>query len=262
MNNKKAFTLAELLVAMLMFALLAVVLIPNVAINAEKELFSVQLKKVQNDIQQAMLIMMSQNQGTLSLLCSGADSSKCFVGEIEEKLEKAVMYSHSDYTNCNVADKSDKKSEQGQACAYMERQPMYMNKGEVTLDVIDKTKFQAINLKNGATASVIFDPACAGASVDTVLYSEVEADFKPRICGYMEVDVNAAKVPNTVGKDIHYFWIVDQDGIVPFGEIDNFTCGTYRTSGGIETKPQNETNLVTQLGCTYRVLQKKKADFY
>ena len=49
----KAFTLAELLITMLIFGILAVMIVPNVTQNAEKELFVTQLKKVQNDIQQA-----------------------------------------------------------------------------------------------------------------------------------------------------------------------------------------------------------------
>ena len=57
-HKKKAFTLAELLVAMLVFGVIAAMLIPNVSNNAEKNLFATQLLKVQNDVQQALLLLM------------------------------------------------------------------------------------------------------------------------------------------------------------------------------------------------------------
>ena len=93
---KRAFTLAELLVAMLMFALIASMLIPNIAQNAEKNLFFTQIKKVQNDVQQALLVMMSENQGTLQAYCLGKQSNACFIGEIADRLETKVTYTIAD----------------------------------------------------------------------------------------------------------------------------------------------------------------------
>ena len=57
-NNikKKAFTLVELLLAMSLIAIISVMLIPNVAQNGEKELLATQIKKVNGDLQQAVLL--------------------------------------------------------------------------------------------------------------------------------------------------------------------------------------------------------------
>ena len=84
-HKKKAFTLAELLVAMLVFGVIAAMLIPNVSNNAEKNLFATQLLKVQNDVQQALLLLMSENQGTLQALCSGDSPNECLRNLIAEK---------------------------------------------------------------------------------------------------------------------------------------------------------------------------------
>lgn len=274
----KAFTLAELLITMLIFGILAVMIVPNVTQNAEKELFVTQLKKVQNDIQQAMLVMISQNQGSLRLFCSGADSSKCFRDIIADKLlEKNVKFEYEDGNGsvCQAVDKTNKKSDQGQACAFIDRKPLYLNKTNVSLKInatnTGAKEYYAAYLKNGATISVIFNRNCNGAGItDDVLVAAMNtlgasgaegAKIKERICGYMEIDTNAGKIPNMVGKDIHYFWIIDQDGIIPFGEIDGFTCGTVN-NGTIGQKPDKTNTVPSQLGCTARMLQRNRIDFY
>ena len=64
----QGFTLIEILLAMLLMGIIAVSVLPGVTKNAEQQLFITQLKKVQNDLQQAMLILSAKNTATLSLL--------------------------------------------------------------------------------------------------------------------------------------------------------------------------------------------------
>ena len=288
MRNNKAFTLAELLIAMLIFSLLAVILVPNVTANAEKELFATQLKKVQNDVQQALLVMLTQNQGSLRLMCpgGGADSNDCFVKEIGKILEKNVEYSNAVANDiippCGDDDSGKKKDDKVQACGFKARKPIYLNKENAQLIVNGGNDwagaFNAVNLKNGASVATVFDPNCNKATnasgtkiTDWEIDDVVDTDgIKPaNICGYIEIDVNAGKLPNVVGKDIHYFWIVDQDGIVPFGEVDLFTCGEIGTGankGKIVTNPKDITSganfLYKQLGCTARIMKRGKIDYY
>ena len=72
----------------------------------------------------------------------------------------------------------------------------------------------------------------------------------------MEIDTNASKVPNIVGKDIHYFWIVDKDGLVPFGEIDNSTCGEE------DKKVKAGDSALQQMGCTFKLIQEGRITYY
>ena len=267
-NIRRAFTLAELLIAMLVFAILAVLLVPNVTNNAERELFSTQLKKVQNDIQQAVLFVKSENQGSLQYFCSGGgDASECFLENcIMKKLERNVKFTNADMGGsnaCNGANKTDKKNAQGQACVYSERNPLYMNKQPNNIPLPDANNFNVVYLKNGATVNVFFNPACNGQGVWGTNFI-TDAPFQQRICGYMEVDINAGKVPNVVGKDIHYFWIDRQDGIVPFGENDEFTCGDVDPdTGAIDPKPAKVNGQGNNLrGCTARMLQKNVPDYF
>ena len=52
------------------------------------------------------------------------------------------------------------------------------------------------------------------------------------------------------GKDIHFFWIIDKDGFLPVGEVDNTTCANC-TGANAEC-----------MGCTARVLRMGKIDYY
>ena len=113
--------------------------------------------------------------------------------------------------------------------------------------------------------SVYFDPNRSTADiVSSVTGDATLVDYgtgiNTTICGYLEIDVNASKAPNVVGKDIHYFWIVDKDGLVPFGEIDNFTCGVVADSKF--TRPEKSTDIKANLGCTYRLMSRGKIDYY
>ena len=268
LEKKRAFTLAELLVAMFLFSFIAVLLIPNVTQNAEKSLFTTQLKKVQNDIQQAMLVMLTENQGTLQAMCSGREQSanECFRNQLAKRLEYRVMYDgEADPENCN-----DNKSELMNACkqkdAYEAREPRLLDKRTpANFDVNDNNSYSAVNLKNGATVSVVFIPSCNGAVGGYSLGGGINTEVRTapaKLCGYIEVDTNAAKEPNMVGKDIHYFWIIDKDGIVPFGELDDFICGSDVPGGNYQTPKQVGITAINTLGCTYRLIQEGNIDYY
>ena len=256
MNKKKAFTLMELLIAMLIFALISVMLIPNVTKNAEKNLFETQLKKIQNDVQQAFLWIMSENQGSMKTVCiNAANPNECLRNLIAQgKLETVVSYDFNAIDNNNP---NPLKNSKTQADAYVARDVLFLNNNSVALTQDVHNNFYAVNLKNGATLSAIFDNQC-----NQPASTFVSGAGPTLVCGYIEIDVNGGKVPNVVGKDVHYFWIIDRDGIVPFGDVDAFTCGAVDVNGNITTLPENSNTLSEQFGCTARIINRGKIDFY
>ena len=248
MINKynKAFTFVELLIAMCMVGIISVMLIPSVVHNGERELFSTQVKKVQNDVQQALLLMMTQNQNTLLGYCAGANPNGCFIGELKKNLQAKVVFDN-DSTELNI------QNAPGDAKAkFCARHPLYLNGSDANNAANGGnacSPFSAVNLKNGATVAAVFAPNCDMTNPDILAFN---ADGAYKLCGYIEADVNAEKGPNTVGKDIHYFWIIDKEGLVPFGEIDTATCAdnTCENAGTV------------CLGCTARVLHEGKITYY
>ena len=127
-NN--GFTLVEMLIAMLLFAVISVMLIPNVTKNAERNLFVTQAKKVQNDVQQAFLWIISENQGSMKTACaSGADARQCMrnliagvPGDsgIPKKLESYCSFGHDDNNDNGRKDTSNPAK---QDVAYRTRNP-------------------------------------------------------------------------------------------------------------------------------------------
>ena len=279
---KKAFTLAELLVAMMIFGVIASLLIPNVAQNAEKNLFITQLKKVQNDVQQAFLVMISENQGSLQAFCAGGQDSSCFINEISRRLETKVTFGETltnEENDTCVEDNKDEKNACIQQEAYLDRSPILLDKRTSASFIINSSNannpYKVANLTNGASVSAFFNHVCdkttysfkgsAGGSNTSV--NLINVDENTRVCGYMEIDINASKAPNMVGKDIHYFWIVDRDGLVPFGEIDDTSCGNDKTlSIGADlsdyNKPDKDSTVAQQLGCTFKLIQDNKILYY
>ena len=277
--SKSAFTLAELLIAMAIFGFIAVTLVPNVTNNAERSLFTTQVKKVQNDIQQAILLIITKNQGSLSFVCNdpAGNTHACFRDMIASSLDvftvfgknttdrPDIIYNYSS-SDSGPSVKKDIADPVKQKTAYQKRTPIFLNGSQASFPVNYKSSYEAANLKNGAMVSVYFDPACptdeivAGVAGATL----ITYGTSPVVCGYLEVDVNATKAPNVVGKDIHYFWIVDKDGLVPFGEIDDLTCGVLPEAGktGVYTRPEKSNVAKTNLGCTYRLMSRGKIDYY
>ena len=282
-NN--GFTLVEMLVAMLLFALLAVMLIPNVTKNAEKNLFTTQASKVQNDVQQAFLWIISENQGSMKTACSsGADGRQCIRNLIAgvpgntnfpKKLESYCSFGHGD---ANDRDKNNGRKDASnpakQDAAYLLRNPEFLNSTveynnafQEGMFADDSSLYHAVYLKNGAYVSPVFLPGCLNGANAAIANNFVKNAGNTPVCGYVEVDLNGPKIPNIVGKDIHYFWITEKDGLVPFGEIDNLTCGNPNDNGNYANPandlPENDNAGAThQLGCTARLLNMGRIDYY
>lgn len=247
----------ELLIAMFVFSIIAVMLVPNVTQNAEKELFATQIKKVQNDVQQALLLMMAKHQNTLVGLFS-ASPSHDFINDtsngLRSHLETKVVFNHADGGAALDAGEAYR--------GYVEREPQYLNGANAGLAVNRTASFEAIRLKNGATISAVFNSSCTNAgNAEGYPGNGLAAE---RTCGYLEIDTNSEKSPNIVGKDIHYFWILDKDGLVPFGELaDGTSCGgcTSNVACPSGSFPQTQGDNAN-LGCTARVLNRGSIDYY
>ena len=271
-KSYRAFTLFEILLSMLLMAIIAVSILPGITKNAEQQLFVTQLKKVQNDLKQAMLIISARNKNDIRRVFNnpayGANNplfppagnrqpgnalnNYTFALAIRSALDAhSVYFAGDDRTTGNQI-----TSPSEQAQLFANRNPHYMDLNKTVLyneqngqiaNFTPPANFAALNLKNGATVRVVIrdnnDRNC----------NTPEGGVN-NVCGYLEVDLNGVKRPNVVGKDIHNFWIVNNDdGIVPWGENDNQQCqlnnGTF-------------VNITNTLGCTYQVLSNGKITYY
>ncbi len=290
----KGFTLVEILLAMLLMGIIAVSVLPGITKNAEQQLFMTQLKKVQNELQQATLILLAKNRNDLSRVFTNADYQKGLTGTVFENDDmddrrnnfifahaiKSALQAHCVYYQDDERDTNNNStSPVKQAQLFANRNPHFMNidgingnnaKQQLQLysqNINNNTwahpaNFVAMNLKDGATVRpVITNVGCTNGNV----------------CGALEVDLNGTKNPNIVGRDIHFFWIVNSDdGIVPFGEnttydnsINNIANNNgYLNFNGINITPCTKensgklSNFGAALGCTAKALQDGKIKYY
>ena len=127
--------------------------------------------------------------------------------------------------------------------------------------------FAAINLKTGATVR----PIIIRDASDNICISD------NCVIGALEVDLNGTKRPNVVGKDIHFFWIVNtDDGIVPWGENATYDAFVSNILSGYSILHDPSINnsqcnpsgvgkfnsVDDSLGCTYNVLRDGKITYY
>lgn len=87
--------------------------------------------------------------------------------------------------------------------------------------VTSGTGWPVLKLNNGMFLHINLSSTC-----NIVMYGTPRG--KPT-CGHMYVDINGFKKPNTLGKDIFMYWIID-DGVVPGGTIGDIYTNTCITS--------------------------------
>lgn len=293
-KSYKAFTLFEILLAMLLMAIIAVAVLPGITKNAEQQLFVTQLKLVQNDLKQTMLILTAKNRGRLSNVIGNstyntsnplfpqqggkdgypqnqsAMDNLTFAYAIRSVLDTNCVY----FQGAKKDPGTDKTSPAKQAQLFAERNPHFITgKNDAQLlygngsKDVQPANFAALNLKTGATVRPI-----------------IIRDASNRICisdscviGALEVDLNGTKRPNVVGKDIHFFWIVNtDDGIVPWGENATYDAFVNRILNGYSILHDSSINnsqcnpsgvgkfnsVDDSLGCTYNVLRDGKITYY
>lgn len=225
MWSKKGFTLTELVVAMMLVAGIAMILMPSLVADNEKQVYATALKKVYAQLQQTyQAVGMLQARGQIS--------------------QGSMFYAYKD-----TLEKTTKIVPDNQKIKYLDA---YSAKPDDCVVVKDVLKCpNGIVLKNGMF--LFFD--------ENVYKVMNKADATKQESEYyiITVDVNGKKSPNTVGKDIFYF-LIKKDietgitKIVPRGEPhDNDAYGVCSA----------EKNDYT--GCAYRILEgdgNGKIDYY
>lgn len=192
MNKKQiAFTLAEVLITLLIIGVVASIIIPNLLNDTQDAELKVAWKKTYSEINQATLRIMNDNGGTL----------------------RGVFQSHSDIINFYGNYLSyTKKCINDTSCWHVANTWFRYDGSQV-----NQNQSYGFILSNGSIlAPVMFDPDCN---------STTSSGNIPK-CGWMLVDVNGLKSPNKIERDIFYLYILE-NRIAPrgiIGDINNYAC--------------------------------------
>jgi len=178
---KKAFTLAEVLITLLIIGVIASIVIPGIINDTKDAEYNAGVKKAYADLSAAVQMIQANNGGSIAV-GTGNTNADCTAFRNEF---------------CNVMTCTKKDTEPNIFGVTMYK---YYKSG-------DWQKFTwnsdlAATLNNGTLLSFNSWASCNNYGVN--------------MCGYIWVDINGQKGPNMLGKDLYMFYVIRQNGTGPY----------------------------------------------
>lgn len=193
------FTLAEVLITLAIVGVVVAITIPVLMNNIQDYQLKQAFKKEYSVLNQAVKLMANDNGGTMMGLCAGSpNTSNCYVDTYSGYIKSTnICYYGNFYGNCYVVAGTDK---------YLNGNP-----------------FPGGSHINPAGLVLLSGASVGFRVVDTNCANPVASSYTACSLGIM--DVNGLKGPNTVGKDIYFFYIT-ANGIKPGGADDSTECSS------------------------------------
>lgn len=227
--NKKAFTLAEVLITLGVIGVVAAITMPTLINNYQKHVWTTKFKKAYSEISQGFKLLMAEEEVS-SLLETEAWSTVPTDANVEFFLDGSGA-SQMAFWN-GIA-----KRFSGSSVVDTKIYPIYKINGAVTgWNSWSFFKVKHIILPDGVAFGFSVPPSNAFGN------------------GSLTIDINGDAKPNTLGRDIFNFDISKYGILIPEG------AGTWNTS---DSPWLNCTNLQTTYGrgCTARLLQEGKMNY-
>jgi prepilin-type N-terminal cleavage/methylation domain-containing protein len=201
--NYKAYTLAEVLITLMVIGVVAAFTIPSLIINLDNAHNVVKLRKAYSVLSQAFSSLKADGGGDISYVFSASDNGTTAMNYFANKLNLAK--------NCGA--------EMG--CWY--DTPLYYLNGDVIAPKLDthwSGQYGKALLADGTMIIIWYREGygCTGSWVDGT--GPLAGN---NICGNIQIDINGARDPNTSGRDYFIFRITEA-GIYPSGLYDGLTC--------------------------------------
>lgn len=205
----KAFTLAEVLITLMIIGVVASLTIPTLIQNIQDAHLKVAFKKEYSIIAQATDMIIVDK----SRIISDSTTDDSFANLYSSYLKNIkTCLNSTTIGNCWNKDNTWKS---------LHGDPQVSDDNDAGMILTDGT-FLSMDLDSSNN--------CTGDYTDTNYYPA--GSFLA--CGYILVDVNGFKGPNVIGKDIYRIWVME-DGIKPGGtalasqNIEHHPCTTSHT---------------------------------
>lgn len=199
MNKKYAFTLAEVLITLLIIGVVASIIVPSIINDTQKEEYVTGAKKAKSIITQAAELIKMDNGGTYV----GAFSNTT---DMVNKFAEKLSYS----TKCISATNDG-------TCWHLNNTMMK------TLDGRDwgnssPSSAQGLKLSDGTLIVFYYYDSNCNSSAFSIDTSDINNPFN-HMCGELSIDLNGFKPPNRAGRDIITDITITTKGIHVIGEI-------------------------------------------
>lgn len=213
--RRVAFTLAEVLITLGIIGVVAAMTIPTLMNNIQDNEFKTKMRKEYSVLSEAFQLLKTENGGQIQdsfTTCSGEGDNSCMKNVFKSKFISVKDCDiNNTASNCFPAQSSIK----------------YLNGTNANSWYINNDLQAALITNDGATFAFWLDsPACT-------------SNYGPGYtneCGWVTVDVNGIKPPNTWGRDIYLFFIYADVirpclGGVTTSVIASDDCGTGANYG-------------------------------
>ncbi|MDD3013329.1 MAG: prepilin-type N-terminal cleavage/methylation domain-containing protein [Candidatus Gastranaerophilales bacterium] len=173
---KKGFTLAEVLITLLIIGVIASIVIPGIINNTNEAEYNVGVKKAYSDLSDAIKMIQVKNGGEVNIGTSAASADPTLL--------------RNDF--CSV---------------------MSCIKTDTTANIFGPIIYKGYkggSISFSARAFGLNAPSAAinnGFLIRFVAYESCTNNYGVNACGYIHVDVNGTKGPNMLGKDLYGFWV-------------------------------------------------------
>ena len=204
---RKGFTLAEVLITLVIIGVVGALTVPALVQNTRKQEYVTALKKAYSTLSQAANMIIAEN-GSPKCYDETGSSAGGWACSNEEIYNLFKKHLHN-IKECDVSAENggcfgqrSYKRLDGVVIDYTERWANPYYKALVTADGMQ----MYFDFYGGADK-------CANNS------------FTKNACGFITVDINGEKQPNTLGRD-YFEFAITENGLVPAG------CGSAHCSGG------------------------------
>jgi prepilin-type N-terminal cleavage/methylation domain-containing protein len=202
-NLKNGFTLAEVLITLLILGVITSMVIPGIISNTNEAEYNVALKKAYSDLSNTIMLIQANNNGKVN------------VGIGDSTTQHRAL--RDEFCNVMTCIKMDKVANIFGSTNYKHY------KGNNSLWPTSYPNSIAATLNNGNLIAFFNMLGCDNNGINA--------------CGQLDVDINGNKGPNMWGKDHYSFWVIRDNvtksySILPTGAIDGFTCEKNSNNDG------------------------------
>jgi len=215
---KKGFTLAEVLITLMIIGVIASLVIPNIVSDTKDAEFNVGLKKIYADLNQAISLIQINNGGSVP------------VGNPAYTFNWQPL--RDEFCNVMTCIKKDTENNVFAGKIYK----YYKSNTNISSSTFDNSSNNSAVLNNGVILGFSSNDNCNYWGVN--------------MCGSVRVDLNGPKGPNMLGKDTYLFYIVRPNGT---GNYSILPVGTSNDTYVSQPPPGCKANSIdwkTSEGCT------------
>ena len=216
---KKAFTLAEVLITLTIIGIIAAMVIPSLMADINEKAFDTQRKALYARFSQAIPAMDKiAGYGTLTGTLSSGNTQQNVITDtaaetfVTEGLSKVIKMNNTCYsdniTECNfpesITTMNGTTINLSSILTLKDFNPLMMSTtGDLGKYEQLNTKAAAFETANGESVLVYYNPNCQPDLKETTIHYS-----QPKMCANFVYDLNGAKAPNSVGKDVGFITIM------------------------------------------------------